>query len=125
MMHDLNTDQKGHAAERIAVWFLRFKGYRILARRFKTKIGEIDVVACRGNLIAFIEVKYRAQEETALAAIDTKSQMRIRRAAELYLQRHPEYHGYNIRFDAVTIVGRLSWIVSNIFLWPQHHKNVF
>lgn len=56
---------RGHAAERIAVLSLRLKGYRILARRFKTKVGEVDIIARRGCCIAFIEVKQRPDASSA------------------------------------------------------------
>ena len=63
----------GHAAEWRAVWRLRLAGYSILARRYKTRLGEIDIVAKRGGLLAFVEVKARGDFDSATFALDRKS----------------------------------------------------
>src|SRR6185503_19668122 len=80
---------RGHAGERLAALRLMLAGYRILARRYRTKLGEIDLIARRGNVVAFIEVKRRAELVTGLEAVTPQARARIRRAAELYLMRHP------------------------------------
>jgi putative endonuclease len=116
-----SAEDRGRAAETVAAWFLRLKGYRILERRYRTKVGEIDLIARRGRALVFVEVKYRPSADAGLAAISPDSRARIRRAAELYLQGHPGYHGFDMRFDAVTVVGILSQRV----LWPAHLENAF
>ncbi|SDG29846.1 putative endonuclease [Limimonas halophila] len=107
---------KGWRAETLAAWWLRLKGYRILARRHATPVGEIDLIARRGRCLAFVEVKARPDSATARHAIAPRQRRRIARAAEAYLQRRPELHGHDLRFDAVLVVpGR----------WPQHLPNAF
>lgn len=66
------TYQRGLHAETVAVWFLRLKGYKILVRRYKTKVGEIDIIARRGNKIIFTEVKARPSIDIALESITRK-----------------------------------------------------
>jgi putative endonuclease len=107
---------KGRRAETLAAWWLRLKGYRILARRHATPVGEIDLIARRGRCLAFVEVKARPDHTTARHAIAPRQRRRIARAAEAYLQRRPELHGHDLRFDAVLVVpGRR----------PQHLPNAF
>jgi putative endonuclease len=90
-------------AERLAGWSLRLRGYRVLARRYRTPVGEIDLVVRRGRLVAFVEVKARAGLEPALAALGARQQARTRRAAEWFLLRHPRYAHCDLRFDLVTV----------------------
>jgi len=85
---------------------LRLHGYRILARRFKTPLGEIDIIARRGNLIAFIEVKARQNLELAAHSIGKQQQSHIARAAELFMQRHSSLAQCQLRFDAMLIAPR-------------------
>jgi putative endonuclease len=93
----------GRAAEHLAAWSLRMRGYRILARRFKTPVGEIDLIARRGRLIAFVEVKARADLEEALASLGPRQRERTARAAELFLLRHPDHAGCTLRFDLIAV----------------------
>ena len=79
----------GHVAEWRAVWRLRLAGYSVLARRYKTKLGEIDIVVRRGGILAFVEVKARADFLTATDALGNRQFGRVARAASLYLARHP------------------------------------
>ena len=94
----------GHAGEDQACWLLRAKGFRILARRQRTPLGEIDIVARRGRLVIFVEVKARATFERAAEAIDARQQQRITRAAEAHLARNPSLSGLDVRFDAILVV---------------------
>jgi len=107
---------KGLQAEKWASWYLRIKGYRILAMRYKTPVGEIDIVAKRGGVVVFVEVKQRAGLQAAAEAIHAQNQQRVRRAAELYLQKYPRYTGCNVRFDAVMLAP---------YQWPRHLENAF
>ena len=82
------------------------KGYRILARRFRTPHGEIDIVAKRRNLIAFVEVKARANLDEAAFAVTPRQQARIIDAAQGWLVAHPEHADFELRFDVILIAPR-------------------
>jgi putative endonuclease len=105
----------GHAGERRAVWRLRLAGYSILARRYKTPLGEIDIVARRGDVLAFVEVKARSEIEAATFALRGNQFGRVARAASLFVARHPQYAAHSLRFDAVLVVG----------FWPRHLPDVW
>ena len=96
----------GVSAEARAAAFLMAKGYRILARRFRTPYGEIDIVAKRRNLVAFIEVKARGNLDDAAYAVTPRQQARIIEAAQAWLTAHPEHAEYELRFDAILIAPR-------------------
>ncbi len=96
----------GLSAEARAAAYLMAKGYRILARRFRTRYGEIDLVARRRNLIAFVEVKARASLDEAAYAVTPRQQQRIIDAAQAWLMAHPEHANFELRFDAMLIAPR-------------------
>ena len=96
----------GLSAESRAAAFLMAKGYRILAKRFRTPHGEIDIVARRRNLLAFIEVKPRASLDEAAYAVTPRQQQRIIDAAQGWLMAHPEHADFELRFDAMLIAPR-------------------
>jgi putative endonuclease len=96
----------GVSAEARAAAFLMAKGYRILAKRFRTPYGEIDLVARKRSLIAFIEVKARATLDDAAYAITPRQQRRIIDAAQAWLMTHPEHAEFDLRFDAMLIAPR-------------------
>ena len=96
----------GLSAESRAAAFLMAKGYRILAKRFRTPHGEIDIVARRRNLIVFIEVKARASLDEAAYAVTLRQQQRIIDAAQGWLMAHPEHVDFELRFDAMLIAPR-------------------
>lgn len=110
------AERRGHGAETFAAWSLRLKGYRILGRRVKTPHGEIDLVACKRDTVAIVEVKARADADTALAAVGPGTQRRLSAAARVWLARNPSYVGHTIRFDIVMVVPRR---------WPAHLANAF
>ena len=93
----------GRWAETLAAWSLRLHGYRVLARRYRTPLGEIDLVVRRGRLLAFVEVKARRDLEQALGALGPRQKARTRRAAELFLLRHPAHADCVLRFDLVAV----------------------
>lgn len=103
--------RSGHSGERLAALRLVLTGYRILARRYRTKLGEIDLIARRGDVVAFIEVKRRAELATGLEAVTPQAQLRIRRAAELYIMRNPALAERALRFDVIVVT---PWA------WPLH-----
>ena len=96
----------GLSAESRAAAYLMVKGYRILARRFRTPYGEIDIVARRRNLLAFVEVKARASLDEAAYAVTPRQQQRIIEAAQAWLMAHPEHADFDLRFDAMLIAPR-------------------
>ncbi|MDP3692086.1 YraN family protein [Bradyrhizobium sp.] len=96
----------GLSAEARAAAWLTAKGYRILAKRFRTPHGEIDLVARKRDLVAFIEVKARASLDEAAYAVTPRQQARIIAAAQAWLMAHPEHAEFELRFDAVLIAPR-------------------
>jgi putative endonuclease len=96
----------GLSAESRAAIFLWAKGYRIAARRWKSPVGEIDIVARRGRLLVFVEVKARASIDAAAFSLTDRQKLRIVAAAHAWLARHPDDGGRNIRFDAILVAPR-------------------
>ena len=106
----------GLSAESRAAMFLIAKGYRILARRFKTPFGEIDIVARRRRALVFVEVKARESADEAAEAVTERGKQRIVAAAELWLARNPADAQQEIRFDVILVTpGKI----------PQHIPNAF
>jgi putative endonuclease len=106
----------GLSAESRAAALLIAKGYRIAARRWRSPLGEVDIVARRNRLVVFVEVKARAQLDDAAWSINRRQQMRIIGAAEAWLAAHPDDVGSAIRFDVVLVAPRRI---------PQHIPNAF
>lgn len=93
----------GLSAESKAAAYLIAKGHRILARRFRSALGEIDIIAFRRNTVLFVEVKAREKLEDAAYAVTPRQQQRIVGAAELWLANNPKYAQHAMRFDAILI----------------------
>ncbi len=93
----------GHAAEAAALLLLLAKGFRPFARRYRTPLGEIDLIVRRGRLIAFVEVKARGSEAEAIEAVDRQAERRIADAADLWLAKHPQAAGFDLRYDMVIV----------------------
>lgn len=110
------AERRGRRGEWLAAFALMIKGYRILARRARNRAGEIDLIAQRGNLVAFIEVKARKTETLALEAVLPQAQKRIARAAELWMAHRRDLRGCDWRFDIITITPHQ---------WPRHHKDAW
>lgn len=108
--------RRGQWAEQLCLWHLRFKGYRVVARRYRTPVGEIDLIARRGRIVAAIEVKARADEVRAAEAILRKQRVRIARALEHFMQSRPDLGGAEFRFDVMLVApGR----------WPRHLRDAW
>lgn len=91
-------------AERLAAFYLRLKGYEILHTRYKTKVGEVDLVARKRDTIAFVEVKARSSVDVALSSVPAPSRKRIARAAEYFLMSEAEkFENFHLRFDVIAI----------------------
>ena len=112
----LKAYKRGHSSEAFAAFALMLKGFRIVARRFRTKGGEIDLIARRGDLVLIVEVKARPTLEQAMDAIAYGAQRRIEAAADLWLSRQPDYGRLTLRFDMVAV---LPW------RWPIHVADIF
>ena len=111
-----NTYKFGNFAETIAANFLRLKGYRILERRFKTKVGEVDIVAKKLRTLVFVEVKARRKNELIEVILRQHQINRIKKAAEFFLMMNQKYHDFDVRFD---------FILFNESLVPEHHEGYF
>jgi putative endonuclease len=96
----------GLSAETRAAAYLMAKGYRIMAKRFRTPYGEIDIVARRRSLLVFVEVKARASLDDAAYAVTPRQQQRIIDAAQAWLMAHPEHADFDLRFDVMLIAPR-------------------
>lgn len=97
------AEARGRRAESLAALYLRLKGYKIVARRYKTPMGEIDIVARKGSTLAFVEVKARASFSQAAEAIDARQRRRMTRAVLTFLMQHPDAAGLDLRFDAMLV----------------------
>jgi putative endonuclease len=110
------AEKRGRRSESWAAALLMLKGYRILGRRVRTKLGEIDLVAkAPSGLICFVEVKARASQTEALESVRPRQRDRIARAASLYLAQRPGLAAKGVRFDVVTVAG----------FWPRHGRDVW
>ena len=107
------AERRGRRGENLAAWYLRLKGWRIVARRVKTARGEVDLVARRGRTVAFVEVKWRRTEAELATALDAWRLRRVVAAAEALAPRFAGC-GEDIRIDAILLApGR----------WPRHIAN--
>ena len=110
------AERGGQRGEALAALFLQAKFYRIRDRRYKTPVGEIDIVAERGKTLVFVEVKTRAKNDGESEALEAVNISRIVRTAEHWLARHPEDREKSCRFDVIFLApGR----------WPRHLINAF
>lgn len=116
-MHDrARSYRAGIRAEYVAALWLLLKGYVLVAMRYKTPVGEIDLVARRGNTLVAIEVKARARRADAAEAVHGKNQSRVVRAAQYFQRAHPRYASAQVRFDVCLI----AW-----YRLPQHIPHAF
>jgi putative endonuclease len=106
----------GLSAESRAAALLLSKGFRVLARRWKSPVGEIDIVARRRHLLIFVEVKARESLDEAAWSVTPRQRRRIIAAAEAWLARNPDVGFRDIRFDAILVAPRA---------WPRHIAAAF
>lgn len=106
----------GWRAESVAIFYLRCLGYRVLARRFRCPFGEIDIVAKRLGIVAFVEVKARRDPAAAAEAVRPSQARRVERAASAYIGARPQLQGLDWRFDVI-VVRPWRWPVHMIDAW--------
>ena len=114
-MNRRRAERGGRRAETIAAWWLRLKGWAILARRVRTPVGEVDLVARRGRTLAFVEVKARNNLADAEFALDEYRLRRVVAAAEALAHRYARPNDV-MRIDAVFIAPRRL---------PRHMANIW
>jgi len=105
------TYRRGLHAEALCRMALRLKLYRIIASRYRSPFGEIDIIAKRGRVLALIEVKARQGEREGMEAVTPQQRERLGRAAADFLARHPRYGKHDVRFDVMLVLPRR---------WPLH-----
>lgn len=114
------SDLSGKRAEFIALQYLRLKGYHLVANNYVTGrgtgAGEVDIIVCNQTDLVFVEVKKRSSLNDAAYAIRPQQIQRIRRAAEAFLAKNPQYTNFNVRFDAILVQS---------FLQIRHIENAF
>lgn len=108
------AERRGRHAETLAAWWLRLKGYSIVETRLRLSVGEIDLIARRGRVLAFVEVKQRARLVDSQQAVTHASWRRIAHAAEVWAARHPQVSALDWRYDLVAITPRT---------WPRHYED--
>ena len=112
----IKAEKHGHRAEWMAAWALRLKGWRICAKRFKTKSGEVDIVARKRDLVIMVEVKARPTLLEAMDAVTVTTQRRIESAGDIWLSRQPDFGKLSVRYDLVAVLPRQ---------WPVHVERIF
>ena len=111
----VGAEKRGRQAERIAGWWLRLKGWSILDRRVRTRAGEIDLVARRAGIVAFVEVKARASDADLDLAIDERRLARVAAAAESVAHRYLQ-PGDDMQIDVILLApGRVPRHLSNVW----------
>ncbi|MDS7595960.1 YraN family protein [Agrobacterium tumefaciens] len=110
------AERRGHAAEYWAALYLMLKGYRILAIRYRTRLGEIDLIVRKKDVVAIVEVKARSTASGAVDAVGWHSQQRIRAAADLWMSRRKDSANLSLRFDIVAVIPRRM---------PRHFVDAF
>ena len=115
-----SNHQKGHFMEKIACLFLMAKGWWPLKMNYVvgrgTGAGEVDLIMVRGKTLIFVEIKYRKTLIQAMEAISIQNQVRVAKTSAVFLQQHPQYQKYQIRYDAVLMAPRR---------WPKHLPNAW
>ncbi|MEQ8935567.1 MAG: YraN family protein [Amphiplicatus sp.] len=99
------AEKGGRRAEFLAALFLQFKGFSIIARRFRSSAGEIDIAARRGKLVILAEVKARASFESAVLAVTPRARKRIEAAGRTFLSRQRGLEDCALRYDIIAVSG--------------------
>jgi putative endonuclease len=110
------SEEAGRTAELIALWYLRLKGWRLLAERYKSHAGEVDLIMRKGEVTAFIEVKARKTLDGAVESVSAWQARRIAAAARSFLVEDRLAAQQSCRFDIVAV---------SPYQWPRHIENAF
>ncbi|HZL58918.1 MAG TPA: YraN family protein [Stellaceae bacterium] len=100
------SERRGRWAELLCLWHLRLRGYRVLARRYRAAVGEIDLIVRRGRVVAAIEVKARGDWTRGAEALLRQQRGRIERALAQFLARRPDLGDADLRFDVMLVAPR-------------------
>ena len=114
-MNRQKAEARGRRAETIAAWYLRLQGWRIVGQRVRNPRGEVDLIARRGRVVAFVEVKARVSEANLATAIDAYRLRRVAAAAESLLHEYGK-GAEEMRIDVILVA---PWA------WPRHLVNVW
>jgi putative endonuclease len=112
------AEQDGRRGERLAALYLALTGWRVVGRRVKTRMGEVDLVARRGRTVCFVEVKWRARREDLATAIDARRLQRVADAARLLAPRYARV-GEDQRIDVILLAPR-TWPRRIVNAWQPH-----
>lgn len=112
----IKAEKHGHRSEWFAALALRFKGWRIVARRFKTKTGEVDIIARKRDLVIMVEVKARPTLAQAMDAVSSTAQRRIEASGDVWLAAQPDFAKLSVRYDLIAVLPRR---------WPVHVERLF
>lgn len=114
------AERAGRKGEDIAALYLQLKGYRILQRRYRSLYGEVDLIAQKGRVIIFIEVKHRRNLEDGLESVTDFQTHRIMDAADVYMNKF-----HDRRPDALNFETRFDIIITGAKPWPVHYKEAW
>lgn len=115
-LHRQKAERLGRWAEHGAEAILWLSGWQVLARRARTPLGEIDLIARKGQRLAFIEVKYRAQLDTALGAVSPAQTIRLIKAGAFWRAKRSAYSGLDVQYDLIALA---PW------RWPKRIEHAF
>ena len=110
------SEEAGRTAEIVVLWYLRLKGWRLLVHRYKSPVGEVDLIMRRRGVTAFIEVKARQSLDGAVESVSPRQARRISSAARHFLARDRTAALQSCRFDIVAM---------SPYHWPRHIENAF
>ena len=108
--------RRGGFSEYLAALSLILRGYRILAMRYRVKAGEIDIIAKKGDLVSFIEVKARRTTDEAVFAVNGLTQSRIRNASLYWLKTQKDAGQLSLSYDIIAV---RPW------RWPEHFRDAY
>lgn len=100
------AERRGQVGEWLCLWHLRLRGWQIVARGWRCPVGEIDIVARRGKVLAIVEVKSRDAIAAAANAVTPRQRRRIGRAAEALIMSRPDFAELDVRFDVMLVAPR-------------------
>ncbi|MEW5791415.1 MAG: YraN family protein [Pseudomonadota bacterium] len=109
-----STQEKGRASEDLALHFLQSRGHHLVARNFRCRRGELDLITLEAATLVFVEVRYRSHAGFGGAAlsVDPRKQAKLIQAARYFLHQHPEHQHRDCRFDIIAFDTRRQpqWI---------------